>query len=299
MAVRRSPDFKFDYYLRTLPTDLIGKRCDQLMKAAEKEVEQMMKKFRSENGNVDDSLSHTQLPKFKVMKEMQRKQEEEAIEAERRQIEGKVEGIENHMEEIENRLKFLQKCSKQFEGTTSRRTTYQHSEFPEEMLPDLANLVATSGSTGVMSIANDFISQHGQVCAKKILCMKIEDIAKKERRKEDGDVRAVWHILPEYKNLLSVKTIRNLRREKDSRMNKKRGNTKRKKDEKEGANDNADTSKGAMGPDGDFVEFPPYDGTEEPRECKKAFTLFCTGNRKEVKRSLDPASRKDRVSVVI
>lgn len=302
MAIRRSPDFRFDYYLRSLSTDLIGKRCEQLMKAAEKEVEQLAKKYTPVNAaeenkdeTIDDSLSRIKLPSFKAMKEIEKKQQEEANERERKQLESKVEDIESQMEEIQNRLNFLQKCSQQLEGT-NRKTSHQHAEFPDELLAELANLVAISGSTGAMTITNEFMSEHGQICSKKVLCAKIEDIAKKERRREDGDVKPMWYILPEYMNLLSVKTIRTLRREKDSRMNKKSNGKKRKSEDVEENIEVDENTKGAVGPDGDIVDFPHYDGSEEPRECKKAFTLFCTGNRKEVKKSLDPSDRKDRVS---
>lgn len=54
---------------------------------------------------------------------------------------------------------------------------------------------------------------------------------------------------------------------------------------------------GAVGPDGDFVEFPEYDGQEEPHESKKAFTLFCKRTRKEVKNSLSSSERKDKVCI--
>ena len=296
MAIRRSPDFRFDYYLRSLHTDIIGKRCEQLMKAAEKEVEQIAKKFQTEILKTEEKVksensdNQIELPKFKVMKQIQRKQEEDAIEGERKQLEGKVEDIESNMEAIQNRLKFLQKCSGQMDGS-SRRSQQQQTEFPDEMLSELVNLVAISGTSGAMSIANEFVSEHGQVCTKKALCAKIEDVAKKERRKEEGDQKPIWHILPEYMNMLSVSTLRHLRKEKDSRLDKKSSSRKRKKDF------NDKDSKGAIGPDGVFVEFPPYDGSEPPRDCKKAFTLFCTGTRKEVKKSLDPASRKDRVSI--
>jgi len=305
MAIRRSPDFRFDYYLRSLSTDLIGKRCEQLMKAAEKEVENLVKKFNLESNLPEDEKkepygdlsTQIQLPKFKVMKEIQLKQEEEAAEGERTQLEKKVEDIENHMEEIQNRLKYLQKCSKQIEGSSRGRGSHQQSEFPEDLLSDLVNLVAMSGSSGAMTIANEFTSEHGQVCNKKNLCLKIEDIAKKERRKEEGDARPVWHVLPEYVNLLSVKTLKHLRREKDARMNSKKSGTKRKNVDDDDGNYTGESSRGAPGPDGNIVDYPPYDGTEEPRECKKAFTLFCTGTRKEVKKSLDPISRKDKGKV--
>ena len=52
---------------------------------------------------------------------------------------------------------------------------------------------------------------------------------------------------------------------------------------------------GADGPGGAFVPFPPYDGSERPMEWKKPFTQFCIKTRKEVKKSLDPADRKNKV----
>ena len=65
--------------------------------------------------------------------------------------------------------------------------------------------------------------------------------------------------------------------------------------EENGEDNTHDAEKGAPGPDGEFVEFPEYDGTEAPKECKKAFTHFCLHTRKEVKASLDPSERKNKV----
>lgn len=56
---------------------------------------------------------------------------------------------------------------------------------------------------------------------------------------------------------------------------------------------------GAVGPAGKFVPFPDYDGTEEPHENKKAFTLFCKKTRKEVKNSLSASERKNKVRSII
>ncbi len=301
MAIRRSPDFRFDFFLRSLPTEAIGRRCEQLMKAAEKEIEHMTKKAREDAGFVEEEkkenspnesnmLLDVELPRFKDMKEAKRKEEKEETEMERKQLESKVEEIESTIEEIQNRLKVLQKHSKDFEG--GQKKTSQ-TEFPDDLLPELANVVAKSGSMGVMAIANQFVEEYGQPVPKKTICAKIEDIATKERRKEEGDLRAVWHVLSEYMNLLNVDTIRHLRKEKERRLEKKRSGTQKKRS---AVVDNSTEQQedGASGPDGEFVAFPPYDGTDEPRECKKAFTLFCTGTRKEVKKSLDPSKRKDK-----
>jgi len=311
MAIRRSPEFRFDYYLRSLPIDAIGRRCEQLMKAAEKEIEHMATKVREESLLVEEEkkdncpnknmegefVPDIELPRFNEAKAARRRQAEEEIELERKQLEGKVEDIESQIEEIQNRLKFLQKCSKDLVGNSSKMS---QTEFPDDLLPELANVVAKSGYAGVMVITNEFVAEYGQPVSKKVICAKIEDIAKKERRKEDGDLRAVWHVLPEYMNLLTVETIRHLRKEKESRLEQKRGGSRKKKSSRDNAADEdaGANEKGAIGPDGDFFEFPHYDSSEEPRECKKAFTLFCNGSRKEVKKSLDPESRRDKVSFI-
>ena len=52
---------------------------------------------------------------------------------------------------------------------------------------------------------------------------------------------------------------------------------------------------GFAGPGGEFVAFPDYDGEEEPNENKKAFTLFCKRTRREVKNSMSPSKKKDKV----
>jgi hypothetical protein len=58
-----------------------------------------------------------------------------------------------------------------------------------------------------------------------------------------------------------------------------------------------DNENGAVGPDGKFVEFPDYTGTEPPKESKKAFTHFCLHTKKEVKASLDLTERKNKVCI--
>jgi len=300
MAIRRSPEFRFDYYLRSLPTEVIGKRCEQLMKAAEKDVELM----REKASNNKDTLIHTDcldyrppiidLPRFKELKEMRRKEAKVIVQSEMNELESKVEDIENQIEESQNRLKFLQKCSKDMDGNI--RSVAQVRDLPESLLPDLANLVAKSGHNGVISVASTFLHEHGNVASKKHLCAKIEDIAKKEKRAQEGDTRAVWHLLPEYMNLLTVTTLRNLRKEKEERQEKMRGSDKKILVE---SKDKYDTTKqdGAIGPDGKFVTFSEYIGDEEPRSCKKAFTLFCNATRREVKKSLDAKSRRDKNKV--
>jgi hypothetical protein len=76
-----------------------------------------------------------------------------------------------------------------------------------------------------------------------------------------------------------------------------RGGDKSEIDEDQQARGAEDQS-GAVGPEGDYLPFPEYDGTEEPVEWKKPFTHFCIHTRKEVKQSLDSVARKDKVRQV-
>jgi hypothetical protein len=91
----------------------------------------------------------------------------------------------------------------------------------------------------------------------------------------------VWHLLPEYKKHLTTETLGRMHTAKEvvSEINQ----------------DSTCLRDGALGPEGDFVPFPNYDGIEEPREARKAFTLFCSGSRREVKDSLDAQARTDKV----
>ena len=306
MAIRRSPDFRFDYFLRSLPTDQIGKRCEQLMKFAEKEIEQMVKNAnedtgleeeKKDNGGKDDcetkraAIIGTNLPSFKTLKAMKRKAAEDEFNNEKRLLENKVEEVENQIEEMQNRLKALNNFSKEMDG--GGRKTNHLSEFPDDYLPDLANIVARSGYIGITSIANQFVQAHGQVTSRKQICAKIEDIAKKEKRKDEGDTRAVWHLLPEFTNMLTIETIRYLRKLKESRTESDKEVMSLEQAVQE-ENDDEEIPDGAPGPDG-YLPFPMYEGLEEPRECKKAFTHFCNKNRKKVKATLDSEIRRDRV----
>jgi SWI/SNF-related matrix-associated actin-dependent regulator of chromatin subfamily A member 5 len=202
MAIRRSPKFRFDYFLRSLPIDMIGRRCEHLMRAALKEVEQLEKKVREDEGlpvDVEDGseLPPVVLPKFKDMQKRIRQEKMEIREKEKKILEKKVEDLEAQITEIQDRLKAL---SKDPEASKENRRTSSNTPAPSSIRPTEEAL--------------DF-----------------------------------------------------------------------------------DESKAALGPDGEVVEFPEYDGSEPPKEPKKTFALFCNRMRKQVKASLDPEDRKDKERV--
>lgn len=302
MAVRRNPNFRFNYYMRSLPADAIGRRCEQLMKAAEREIESMEKKAREESGvaaTTDENVPSepVKLPRFKEIRAMKRQEADKVVAEERKQLENKVDQIESQMESIQKRLKELQQYAKEsVQKSAPSRKKEKYTEVPEELLPELANLVAMSGNASKDNVASKFVERYPGQMTKKIICAKIDEIARKEKRSEEGDTKMVWYVLPDYLNLLDVETIRKLRKAKEERL-KKEEDRKSKSSSKKKHDDDANDDKagGAPGPDGDVVAFPEYDASEPPRDHKKAFTLFCNATRREVKASLDPASRKDKV----
>jgi hypothetical protein len=291
MAIRRSPNFRFDYFLRSLPIDQVGRRCEQLMSAAEKEVEQLEKKVREDVGIVveegsTDPLPPIEIPKFKVLRARWRNKEQEEAEKQRIELEGKVEVIEEQMREAQERMKTLN----QFTREANNSMTTVSAEFSEELVGELANLVAQSGSLGIVGVANKFLEEKpGSSISRRKVVAKIEEIAIKEKREDMGDTHMSWYIRPKYTNLLDVDTLKYLRQTKDEKLEKMEESKEAKKKA-----DEPSQATGAPGPDGNVLDFPEYDGEEEPKNNKKAFTLFCNSVRKEVKAALPLEKRKNK-----
>ena len=112
MAIRRSPKFRFDYFLRSLPVDVLGRRCEHLMRVAGKEVEDLEKKAREAAGLptvTEDGreLPLIDIPSYKELMRQERAMKKEKMETERVQLEQSVEELETKMKEIQDRLKEL------------------------------------------------------------------------------------------------------------------------------------------------------------------------------------------------
>ena len=138
MAIRRSPKFRFDYFLRSLPVDMIARRCEHLMRAALKEVEQMEKKVREDAGLPVEAeegaeLPPVVLPKFKDMQKRLRQEKIEKREKEKKVLEKKVEDLEAQMTEIQDRLKAL---SKDPEASKENRRTSINAPPPATVPPE-------------------------------------------------------------------------------------------------------------------------------------------------------------------
>lgn len=215
--MRRNPTFRFDYFLRCLPVDLLGRRCEQLMKAAEKEVEQLERSAREMAGlplepeREGEYLPPVELPPFYVMQQKRRLTQMTKAEKERMELEEKVAEIAAQIRVAQDRLKALNG------GASAVRV----SPIPED---------GTFARGEALSAAKDKVLAGGNVSGDK---------------------------------------------------------------------DDMDGDQGAVGPDGTYVEFPSYDGSEPPTEWKKAFTQYCNNTRKELKASLDPKDRTNKVRLLV
>lgn len=110
MAVRRNPNFRFDYFLRSLPVELLGKRCEQLMNAAKKEVEFYEEITREAAGlptqpEEGKTLPPIELPKFRILQRQLRASAKSAHEKTRKELEDKVADLEAQINAFQARLK--------------------------------------------------------------------------------------------------------------------------------------------------------------------------------------------------
>jgi len=82
--------------------------------------------------------------------------------------------------------------------------------------------------------------------------------------------------------------------EKESTATRKRAESTVDDDAPAADSGRSDDDNGAAGPDGVYVEFPEYDGSEPPTDWKKPFTQYCNRTKKSVKAQMDPADRKNK-----
>ena len=275
-AIRRCRAFRFNYHMRSLTEEAIGRRCEQLMRTAVKEIDHLEQLYREEAGlppgdDEDDNNSETetiQLPKYSTMMAQRKAKEEKETEAEKSRLEAKVDEIEAEMKRIQARLRELERMD---ENQSKNDVT----SIVGDNLSELVNLVASSGNKGINVVAKEFSLQ--KLFSLPQIKSKIDEIAIKEKRESEGDTKPMWYIKSEFAHLVDLISLRK-KRKLDS---PKKAITQKKKKR---ANENNEN-------------FPQYDGIEPPREAKKDFTLFCITSRREVKASLKADQRKDKVSI--
>jgi hypothetical protein len=160
-VIRRNPNFRFDYFIRSLPVDLLGRRCEQLMRAAEKEVEALERRAREDSGlptepeTEGEELPPIQLPKFRVMEKQRRLKKKAQAEIDRKQLKEKVDEIEIQMRQVQDRLKSLNDL-----GNNGSNGTRIPLDTPDEIVASEKENESRNPSGDVATIAeNDEIEE--------------------------------------------------------------------------------------------------------------------------------------------
>jgi exonuclease VII small subunit len=113
LAIRRNPRFRFDYFLRSLPIDVLARRCEQLMKGAEKEVEHLERNARelaglpTEPEKDGEKLPSIELPSFRVLQLQRRINASIQAEKAKKELEKQVADIESQIRMLQSKLKAI------------------------------------------------------------------------------------------------------------------------------------------------------------------------------------------------
>jgi len=122
-AIRRHPNFRFDYFLRSLRVDQIHRRCEQLMKFAKEEIEHYERQEHEVAGlpvgaAEGEKLKPVILPKFRVLQQRTQHAKRIKVEKEQKELEGKVTELEDQINALQDRLKELNRSGQQRLGRT-------------------------------------------------------------------------------------------------------------------------------------------------------------------------------------
>ena len=162
-AIRRHPNFRFDYFLRSLPVDQLGKRCEQLMRAAEKEVEAFERQVREAKGLPTESeegkeLEPIVLPKYNELQRTAVLAKKAKVASERKGYEDKVHELEGQISELQNRLKELSSTGSQAldRAKGSRKVSPEYTEMPEDEETKGKEIASQTKEPGAIGGDGDF-----------------------------------------------------------------------------------------------------------------------------------------------
>lgn len=325
LAIRRCDKFRFNYYLRAMSTDTIARRVEQLMRASEREVEQLQKRIfeAMPEDKRPSSSAEIALQSRRDMQEDELKREKEKRNLKCKQLQAEVKAVGPLISEHRAKLAIMEKADaaeaagsdEKIEGIETLNLPSAAAEdfkkleekaveaveptkkkskkdAPADVTPvqegeaDLIHMIVTAEFGGVKGIVNDFVAKYPAV-SKRQATLNVDRLAVRE--KHSGDARQIWHIREEFETNMSENTVEYIRSRAQGR----------------GMGGGAAPVAKATSPkprvkkEEKVVEAvvavaDDYDGSVEPKDAKKAFTHFCNATRRSVKIELSEAERKDK-----
>ena len=302
-SITKCDKFKFDYYLNSCSSDAIGKRCETLMKSAERELQERLKKNKgaiteafpilsqsfTNKGNAElkeitkpitatggEKRTMQELHRDKLVKLNQEIKEESAkLSALRKELSMKTLGKEGST---------TGKTPKKVNGDTEPEVSSKGGlptggakrPVPDKVLPELCELILTAGADGKEKIRDKLLERYPNISRRQAE-ETIQKIGIKEKR--PGDVKIVWYIKAEYEHLLRE----------GARGTSSSGGGANKK-AKVGGSSPADSNKRAR-----ESEKP----LEDPKKPKTAFSIFVKEHRKQAEHELGEGHSKDALKQLL
>merc|ERR1711871_252016 len=300
-SITKCDKFKFDYYLNSCSSEVISKRCETLMKSAERELQERQKKGKgtytdvfptlaasfTKEGNsllkeITKPVSGTGAEK-KTMQDVYReklvnlnqqiKEESARLSALRKELSTKTSGKEGA---------FTGKTQKKVDvdvDTSSRLIPSAgpggaKRPVPDKCLPELCDFILAAGTDGKEKISYKLLERYPHISRRQVE-ETIQKIAVKERR--TGDTKLLWYIKPEFEYLIPAKGTSG------------GGGSTAKKQKLSGASP-SESSKRARESDKPL---------EEPKKPKTAFFIFVKENRKEAEQELGVGHSKEALKQLL
>lgn len=280
-AVRRSEHFRFNFFLQSCSEDSLARRCESLMRAAQKELGEIEARkyyasIESGNGHASSQLgvdavdvdkwSPLNLDRLANVSLEVRLQGRSYALARAKLLKSANEGFALNQNEqalavetaaqIAARVAAVTSGTSNADGSTTRgykkpsgRPVAKH--VPEGILPGLTKLLVASQAMGISGVVAQFVAKHPTI-SKRQIELKIAEIAVKE--KHEKDPTKVWHIRPDFQHLL----------------------------ERDDFDENASPSEGPGAGANDMGSALSPVKTEKPVEPRKPFAIYAAENWKSV-----------------
>lgn len=306
MAIRRCDRFRFDYFLRSCSAENLGKRCEQLMRTAEKEnseferrraaMDEQHKKEREER-LADD------LKRDNEIAERRRKLHE--LDAKLSEEEGKLQELAETRKAVELRMQMLKgvKAQAAANGVAEHSAVGRVADASkgaagagagagkgfvarllsdEEHLPVLVSIVLKAGADGLAKIVNEFMQRFPGQVSKRQVEMKVQQIAHKEKNESDPG-RPRWALKPECINMQELAVDLPPLPPVDlsaTPVKSEGGGAEKRKRSEGGAAEGASDERAAL---------------KEPKKPRNAVTLYLSEVKESVKRELGPDATNDAI----
>jgi hypothetical protein len=319
-SIRRCDRFRFDFYLQSCSAEILGKRCELLMRAAERELSEMERKKQAADAMSTSSArprSNADLNKERMVElTHQIGLEAKRLAVSRGQLSKlKVAGgpaaatataaskatTGSASKDTAAAAKKLPAAAAGHSHTSASVVTVStmgrptSSTLPEGLLPELCKMLKKAGPDGMSKVVNEFVANHPEV-SKRQTELKIFEVAVKER--QEDDTKQIWHIRTEFEQFLHMENSYDSKASSSSSISGPKGGkskekegkvlqVKRKRDEDGDEEEGEDGHKSKVA-----AGSTPGGGKKAPKKYKRAFGFFVKARRADAEEMIgDPSVR--------